>query len=289
LTLVAGRKLLRNTPLQKTKIVTFFLSQLMKRIGSSQGDDLGIRVLFRGEIFQMEPEDISILPSVLIGNYEQKELDFICEKITGYLTTEKKIAVVDVGSNVGLYAVTLGRILRQGDHIIAVEPDPRNLKLLKHNMLIAKILPSLEIHEAVVSSSNGPVNLLLAKYAGVSRISKYREENTTQVKSITLDSLFANVARDSKVICKIDVEGFESDVISSGIDSILEYKPDLLIEFGQVEDLQVENRWGRNLRLLFANYSEILYFLDDNIISVNYEEFVSLATKAKLGNLWLSH
>jgi len=241
----------------------------------------------------MEPLDISILPSVLIGEYEREELDFIEERIKESVNQGATVVIIDIGANIGLYAVILGRHLKAKDTLIAIEPDPRNMVLLKSNILSAKMPPKLEVHEAAVSCDPKFMNLVLTNHGGLSHKlvgEKFQRDHfkTISVKTLSLDSLFKNLEIGAKVFCKVDVEGFEYDVINSGISSILEYKPDLLIEFGQTEESHLEMKWGKTLELLFENYAERLYFLDNKAIQVEYQEFLLLAGKANLGNLWLS-
>ena len=286
--LVLGRKVIRNTPLQKTRLTTFVLTQLMRKIGRSNTNNGSTFVQFRGATFQMEAEDISILPSVLTGDYESKELDLIEGKIQSYVKQNGCLTIIDVGANVGLYSIILGRHLRLSDTLILIEPDPRNIQLLNLNIEKAKLATQIKIQEVAVSSSNGPIDLVLSKYGGLSHISKGDELNTIRVNTVALDSVFEKIPLGTRVFCKVDVEGFEFDVLNSGINSVINFKPDLLIEFGQVKDLTIAEKWGDTLEILFENYSERLYFIDNRIIQVDYKEFLGLATMAKLGNLWLS-
>jgi FkbM family methyltransferase len=283
-----GRKLLRNTPLQKTKLVSFVLTQLMKLIGRSDKNNDTKGVHFRGAFFQMEAKDISILPSVLMGEYEIEELDFIELKIKSYVKLSEAITIIDIGANVGLYTVILGRHLRKSDTVVAVEPDPRNLKLLKANISSANLSSNVEIHEAAISVRQGSVDLSQNKHGGLSHISDEFDFSSIRVKSMSLDSLLSGIKQPARVFCKIDVEGFEFDVINSGFSSITKFLPDLLIEFGHDGEMKLENKWGRSLSVLFSFYTEVLYFLNGRVIPVKYEDFLILAGEGSLGNLWLS-
>ncbi len=119
---------------------------------------------------------------------------------------------VDVGANIGLYSC----IARQTNrHVIAVEPQSRNLKLLYMN-LIANGWSDVEVYPVGLSDHPGLATIygatgtgasLLKGWAGYS--SHFRETIPISTMDIVLGGRFAG----RKLLIKIDVEGAEYAVL----------------------------------------------------------------------------
>lgn len=134
---------------------------------------------------------------------------------------------LDVGANLGVYSYLLSTICAR---TIGFEPNATLAKILERLRL-----PRLEIVNAAVSSSVGVAELVVPKsrsgHVLASLHPRLRRENGDQVdvfnvKTVTIDSL-----QLSKVdFIKIDVEGFEDDVIK-GAELVLDtHKPIILCE-----------------------------------------------------------
>jgi FkbM family methyltransferase len=68
-------------------------------------------------------------------------------------------AVLDVGANIGAYAVQLGRALRGGGRLIAIEPVPANVERLRENIEANALTEVVEIINAAVGEREGVVHL----------------------------------------------------------------------------------------------------------------------------------
>ena len=128
---------------------------------------------------------------------------------------------VDVGANVGFHAV-LGAQL--GAHVVAVEPVPWTLELLRAN--VWRHGADVEVVAAAASDGLGPVRLQLdAAHRSGAQIGGAGIE----VRAATLDEL---VPRGEVDVLKIDVEGAEPLVLR-GASAILARSPVLaaVVEF----------------------------------------------------------
>lgn len=114
---------------------------------------------------------------------------------------------VDVGANLGRYTIMLSSNYKR---VIAVEPEPNNMKHLMRNLLQAGI-SNVKLLQIAISDIEGYVKLYLARHSGGHTIREGYYDNYVKVKSSTLD----NVLRDeSKVdLVKVDVEGAEWNVL----------------------------------------------------------------------------
>ena len=73
--------------------------------------------------------------SKTLSIYRSREDDMI-DIIKTYL--KKGMTVVDCGSNIGFYPLLSSNILQSSGKIFAVEPDPRNFKMLLKNIQLSK-------------------------------------------------------------------------------------------------------------------------------------------------------
>jgi FkbM family methyltransferase len=123
--------------------------------------------------------------------------------------------VVDIGANIGsfsLYAASLG-----AKKVIAVEPEPHNLELLRQNILENQThVPDCEfIVDTHAVGREDSDEAFINDAHGDSQVIRNREmsEGMTKVPMITLDTLFQNNQLEYIDILKIDIEGLEGEVI----------------------------------------------------------------------------
>ncbi len=137
--------------------------------------------------------------------------------------------VFDIGANVGLYTCLAAS---RGKRTIAFEPSTRNLGFLYRNLW------ENQFHEVEVFP------LGLAKKCGLGRIygfggissfvpdwAQARKRQSTLVPLTTLDTIASGRFKNEKVLVKMDVEGFEMDVLAGAAETLnRDPKPTWLVE-----------------------------------------------------------
>lgn len=128
---------------------------------------------------------------------------------------------LDVGANVGLYAIAAARVIGNAGQVHAFEPCSQTFSRLAENVRLNG-LRNVQCHRLALSDSNAEAQLALAKDgfdAWNSLGTPYMGETGGHetVQTMALDS-FATEHRLSGSRCtiKIDVEGWESQVLSGG-------------------------------------------------------------------------
>jgi len=117
--------------------------------------------------------------------------------------------IADVGAHIGLYTVGLAKRLGGNGRVIAFEPDEKNFRDLLHHLELNNAQASVQAVRAAVAAHDGHVYFTHDR--GVEN--RIAVENTLQnssVPAVTLDSFFEDRRLD---ILKVDVEGFEEDVL----------------------------------------------------------------------------
>jgi len=141
---------------------------------------------------------------------------------------------IDVGAHIGNYAARASRKVGSSGLVIAIEPDERNLRVLRKNL---GSLNNTQIIEGAVGCAD-KLYLVTSSEPVYNRTETCNNsQGLEEIKSLRLDELvtildnfMTKVSRKPKVVIKVDVEGNELDVIRSGLALIRKYSPTIIIE-----------------------------------------------------------
>lgn len=140
--------------------------------------------------------------------------------------------VVDIGSNLGYYALLAATLVGPKGRILAIEPEPQNYKLLTMNM-IANHIQNIDTVQCAVGSKNGTSELYLTKTLNTNSLIPPVDGSaiaSIQVKVKTLDALLAELDFPKVDFVRMDIEGGEIAVIKGMQNTLKQYKPAILIE-----------------------------------------------------------
>ena len=138
--------------------------------------------------------------------------------------------VADIGANIGLTALLFSNIARK---VIAFEPSPSTYKILKDNLTRAST-SNVETVNLGLGQQAETLTITFAKNnrSGGFVSDKIRPESghvTEEICIDTLDHFFANTENPPEFL-KIDVEGFEQNVIKGGREFLRKQKPTVVME-----------------------------------------------------------
>ena len=165
------------------------------------------------------------------------EMNFVKQKLV-----KPGTVVVECGAHHGAQTILLSRWVGPQGRVVAIEPMPENLDILKRNVEINSLHNVTVIGMAVGSPRDGKLSMSASSNASV----RPRSRNTIPVQSITLDQLAEDLKCKPQLL-KIDVEGYEYDILE-GSRSILTHVPSVFIEV-HTPTLQ---RYGRNFKDLWS-------------------------------------
>jgi FkbM family methyltransferase len=183
------------------------------------------------------------------GEYNPDETEKIIE-----LAVPGKVCL-DIGANIGCISQAL---LRCGFRVHAFEPQPEIHKLLAMNMSASG--GEFTHHNIALGSAAGTAEMPKVYYSakgnfgglGLGSKSLYGSYN---VPVETLDSYaFNNVG-----FIKIDVEGFEEEVLRGAVDTILRDKPILYIEDDRIEKRTGLRNFIKSLGYTYEMHQPTLY------------------------------
>ncbi len=117
----------------------------------------------------------------------------------------------DIGSNVGTYTILAAKVV--GAQCVSIEPDPMNYQALLDNIWINRVPDIVEAYNIAAGRQKGRIQFC----SGFGSVSCVRTEDakvdSIEIDVVPIDHLAYKVCPN---VLKIDVEGYESEVISGG-------------------------------------------------------------------------
>jgi FkbM family methyltransferase len=140
---------------------------------------------------------------------------------------------VDVGANVGVHTVRLGRLVGRDGEVIAIEPDPDVVRRTERNIELNS-LANVRVINAAASERAGEMQLYRPSPGDTNRARaslhphSYLTGAATTVPVVTVDQACdgAPVA-----LIKIDVEGHEAAVVRGAAGTIAAHAPAVIFEY----------------------------------------------------------
>jgi len=196
---------LRQTPIARWQWLNRLHAGLTVRLNKSDAVMVGPYRVY------IDPRDRVIAKKlILYGGYETHEIELLCSFV------QPGDCVLDVGANIGLYSLALSRAVGPEGRVIAVEPDPDNLALLRRNLQtngcanVSVVSDALgdESKDVLLYESNDNRGAL-----STSDVLGVGAKRAIGVRMRRGDSVMAELGVTAR-IAKIDVEGAEPLVIA---------------------------------------------------------------------------
>lgn len=159
---------------------------------------------------------------------------------------------VNIGANVGLYACVIANHVGQSGFVLAFEPMPENIVLLRRNIKLNGF-PNVEVEPVALSNRIGMVDLYVPSThpGGPSAATRIQNPGgwrvTGKVRSTTLDQSFDGYRLD---LIKIDVQGHEVEVLEGARKVVEHFRPLIVCEV-QEQNLgaviECAKAWGYDL------------------------------------------
>lgn len=204
------------TPLDYLKCRVLF-SQLQNRGTYFRQQQSSVKAIFANDLIGHE---ISVY-----GTYEKFQLDTLFAFLKPLMALFAKTTALDIGANIGNHSHYFSRIFSK---VIAFEPSSIIFKLLEIN---TEDLANVRIEKIALGSRNSESTLYsnTSNYGSSSIIKDHDSFQMQENINIKLLDDF-NLGTHSVSLMKIDVEGFEIEVLRGAIDTIRNHQPLILLE-----------------------------------------------------------
>src|SRR5262249_25124806 len=138
---------------------------------------------------------------------------------------------IDVGAYVGTHSVYFGRVCGF-PQVIAFEPDPQSFEVLRRNIELNGVENKILCINKAVGGRPGICKVLRPHppNGGASRVSYSTEAGIAEIPVIRLDDELEAQGEKRVRLLKIDVEGFELEVVRGARQIIDRHRPFLSVE-----------------------------------------------------------
>lgn len=199
---------------------------------------LAEQILFQGHswhVFLRDEADQSVVAEI----FKWREYR-ACEEYIAHTA----LPIIDVGAHAGFFTLYV-RSLNQESKIIALEPEPENLKALRWHIAENR-LRGVEVLAAALAEKTGKRWLKISpdshNHQLIAKREKGNEQNFLSVAALDFQSVLDKARAEKVGLIKMDIEGAEIEVIKSWSDEDF-YKIGAII-------LEYHNYTGRTDKML---------------------------------------
>ena len=157
---------------------------------------------------------------------------------------------VDIGANIGSYTVLASGHV--GARTVAFEPIPHTFQILQQNVAINQMDELVQLYNMAVSAQAGNIKFVYNEDT-MNHAATSEETNTMEVTTDTLDNLLDNI---EPLLIKIDVEGFETEVLKGAVKTLSNTKLCAII----IELNGSGQRYGFNEELIHMQLNEAGFY-----------------------------
>ena len=164
----------------------------------------------------LDLNDCGISRQLMIRADREPEHSFVLER-----ELKPGMVVLDVGANLGFYAISSAKLVGPSGKVYAVEPHPLNYWLLQQNVLLNNLASIVETHKVAIASVSGKTDLFLSDKANWHTLCSHEFVRDPLWRRHYKDSLPVTAIslwdftkeRRAVDLVRMDLEGFEVAVL----------------------------------------------------------------------------
>jgi FkbM family methyltransferase len=178
--------------------------------------------------------------------------------VSDIVTLGPRPRVVDVGANIGLFTMAAARTFGPAATVLAVEPDPQNLDLLRANVRDNGLGDRVDVLAAAAGTAQGTLRFA-SGHKHISRAADLADDAAGGDRIEVAAADFYDVASDAEIV-KLDIEGGEWPILRD--DRLAQLPAVALLMEWHTRGSGVEDAHGEAVSLLAAAGYRIAF--DDN-------------------------
>ena len=160
--------------------------------------------------------------------------------------------IFDVGANIGFTAIRMASTMGEKGTVHAFEPDAFNYdQLIKNLELNPKLLVKANKFGLAASNQTLKLEIVTKDNLGGNRISNSATSNYSEIHVMPMDQYCSENKIQKVDLIKIDVEGFELEVLKGAKNTIEKSRPILFVEIDE-----------NNLKYQSSTPTELIAFLE---------------------------
>lgn len=214
------------------RVYDYYVDHVIRRSGETSEREI------RGHRMELDLRDEGLSRDLFIyGIREERGTELFERELRRVADSVDDGVVLDIGANIGYFALMELDALGDSASLVAFEPDDRNATLLERNLERNGFRDATTIERAAVGPECGTAEFELSSH---SNLNKVRAESTVDPdydtgRTITVDMWSVDtylevneIDPDSVVAARMDVEGYEVEVVR-GMERLLEASGPLVL------------------------------------------------------------
>lgn len=212
----------------------------------------------------------------LYGVYEPFMLDLFSK----YL--HKGMTFVDIGTNIGQHSIYAATIVGESGSVYSFEPIPFIYQQLQDSIALNKFESIIHAKNSALGNEESTKTLHISRN-NVGGSSLVNQEGTTEELTVTIKKGDDELLSLKKIdVIKIDVEGYEYEVLLGSKQTLMHHKPLIFLEFsGQFYEKNTDH-YGQKILSLLHECNYALYDIEDDMKLISDDtSFLKLFNKDK--------
>jgi FkbM family methyltransferase len=196
------------------------------------GQEVG-HLLGRARVCEVRPDWVVRCHPASFGAFEMfRQCAELRTELDGFVARcRPEMVLYDIGANFGIFSLAALRYGGENARVVAVDPSATANRIHRANLRLAAADARVTLVESAVGASNDSLPMLTTGPAGEHYMVAADDGRTdvTSIRQCTLASL-AEMTGLVPTHIKIDVEGFEGEVIEGGADLLRRCQPIVFLE-----------------------------------------------------------
>ena len=239
-----------------------------------------IRIIYKKPVIRtinnykmyLDPMDPGLSSTLFVTGKREEQLKYVLSK-----EIKQGDTIIDLGANIGYYALMEQDIIGSSGKVYALEPSPGNFALLKKNVLLNNAQDVIELFQLAGGAKKSKEKFYLSDYSNLNTFIPKLYNCGIDSKGISDDFIMAEIIDMTTFIknkrkidlIRMDIEGFEVEVFE-GLQQAIEdnlFIGKIVFEchFPKYDDK--EHSMRKQLKMLFSNnyYPKIMTSNDEKI------------------------
>ncbi len=212
-------------------------------------------------------------PISLLNFQAHTKVEELRQELDGFVRhSQSDMILLDIGSHYGVFTLAALHYGGLRSRVIAVDPSPFAQSIFKTNLKLVGVSNRVNFINGAVGEKTGTLPMLSTGAAG-----EYMFVSSTQrsdAKRITLHTInsIIEMTEQKPTHIKIDVEGYEEQVITGGKTYLEKEKPKLFLELHS----KIIRDAGKSPESVLASLKEIGYVFERSGLPINVTDAVNM-------------
>lgn len=236
---------------------------------------LSLHFLLKGHSNYRVREDWEVRchPVSLVAFRAHTEIEEFQQELDGFVRhSSPGMILLDIGSHYGVFTLAALHYGGPESRVVAVDPSLAAKRIIMANLKLADMMEQVHFIDAAVGATTGTLSMLSTGAAGdYMLVSSSQRRDATQITMHTIPSIIEMTGRKPTHI-KIDVEGYEDQVIEGGKAYLEQQQPKIFLELHS----KIMRDAGKSPEYLLSSLLDIGYAFERYGMSITVTDAVNM-------------